>query len=333
MTGVQTCALPISTKLILDLRDNPGGVLEQGVAVTDLFLDSAQKVVEMRGRTRDANHQFLDDKAQRWASMPLVVLVNGGSASASEIVAGALQDHDRAAIIGRTTFGKGSAQNVMPLASGGALKVTTALWYTPSGRSISRIGGPDHGQTVAGLDGDPVGPVAARDGRPVYKTDAGRTVYGGGGITPDVVVSSTPVAESDLALARALGDASPKFRDAVTDYGLSLKASGTITSTDFVVSPAMLDELWRRMQRRGIDIDRAVYDRASPTVTRVLERDIARYVFSPDAEFLRRARDDETIRVATDIVAGARNQRDVLERAATRARTLQATARRDSSAR
>ena len=95
----------------------------------------------------------------------------------------------------------------------------------------------------------------------------------------------------------------------------------------------MLDELWRRMQRRGIDIDRAVYDRASPTVTRVLEREIARYVFSPEAEFLRRARSDEAIRVATDLVAGARDQRDVLRRAETRARALQATARPDSSAR
>jgi carboxyl-terminal processing protease len=319
-------------KLIFDLRDNPGGFLEQGVAVTDLFLDSTQKVVEMRGRTPDANHRFLDDKPQKWKGMPLVVLVNEGSASASEIVAGALQDHDRAAIIGRTTFGKGSAQNVVSLPSGGALKVTTALWFTPSGRSINRTDGPDRGR-LTGVDGDLLGAVPEGEARPVFRTDAGRAVYGGGGIAPDLVVSASPVSATEIAFARALGTSAPKFRDAVTDYGLSLKAAGTITSPDFVVTSAMLDELWRRMQRRGIDMDRAVYDQASAAVTRVLERDIARYVFSPDAEFLRRARDDEAIRIATDIVAGARDQRDVLTRAEARARALHASAKPDSSAR
>jgi carboxyl-terminal processing protease len=322
-----------ATRLILDLRDNPGGYLEQGVAVTDLFLDSAQKVVEMRGRTRETNRQFLDGKPQRWAGMPLVVLVNGGSASASEIVAGALQDHDRAAIVGRTTFGKGSAQNVLPLAGGGALKVTTALWYTPSGRSINRMDDAARDGTASGLDGPLLGPVAQGEGSPVFRTDAGRKVYGGGGITPDVVIGANAIAESEVALARALGADAPKFRDAVTDYGLSLKAAGTITSHDFVVSTEMLNELWRRMQRRGIAIDRSVYDRASPVVRRVLGREIARYVFSPEVEFLRRARDDEAIMTAIDIVAGARDQRDVVRRAEARARASVATARPDSSAR
>ena len=314
-----------ATSLILDLRDNPGGILDQGVAVTDLFLDSAKKVVEMRGRTRETNRSYYDRVPQRWGNMPLVVLVNGGSASASEIVAGALQDHDRAALVGQQTFGKGSAQNVVPLPSGGALKVTTALWYTPSGRSINRTTDLAADRSATPVDGDLLGPVAEEDERPVFRTDAGRRVHGGGGITPDVIVSTRAVTEAELALGRALGADAAKFRDAVTDYGLSLKASGTITSTDFVVSQAMLDELWRRMQRRGIDIDRAVYDRAASAVTRVLEREIARYVFSRDVEFLRIARDDEAIRVATEILAGARDQRTVLARAEARARSARAS--------
>jgi carboxyl-terminal processing protease len=311
-----------ATSLMIDLRDNPGGYLEQGVAVTDLFLDSAQKVVEIRGRTRDANHQFIDRAPQQWGGMPLAVLVNGGSASASEIVAGALQDHDRALIIGRTTFGKGSAQNVVPLPSGGALKVTTALWFTPSGRSINRTEAEHQQQQDAAL----LDPIDESDQRPVFRTDGGRKVYGGGGIAPDVTIASPLTAESELALARALGADAPKFRDAVTDYGLSLKAAGTIKSIDFVVTPAMLNELWRRMEASGIRIDRAVYDRASTTVTRVLEREIARYVFSPEAEFLRRARDDEAIRTATEILAGARDQRVVFERAEGRASRVSARA-------
>jgi carboxyl-terminal processing protease len=324
-TAIERLRKEGATKLILDLRDNPGGFLEQGVAVTDLFLDSAEKVVEMRGRTRDANHVFLDRRPQRWAGMPVAVLVNGGSASASEIVAGALQDHDRAVIVGRTTFGKGSAQNVLPLPAGGALKVTTALWYTPSGRSINRT------SSEPTAEGNLLDPIGERDARPVFRTDAGRKVFGGGGITPDVVVNASPVTEAEVAMARALGASAPKFRDALTDYGLSLKAAGTITSPDFVVTPAMLDELWRRLERRGVDIDRAVYDRASASVSRALEREIARYVFSPDVEFLRRAREDEVIRAATEIIMGARDPRDALARAEARARALHASTGPDST--
>ena len=306
-----------ASKLVLDLRNNPGGLLEQGVAVTDLFLDSAQKVVSMRGRTPQSNAEFHDAAPQRWKSMPIIVLVNEGSASASEIVAGALQDHDRAAIIGRTTFGKGSAQNLVPLPSGGALKVTTALWYTPSGRSINRARG-DEPPDGAVDDGDLLVPEG-RD-RPEFRTDGGRIVYGGGGIAPDLTVAGTSVAEDELALARALGAQAARFRDALTDYGLSLKASRTLSSPEFPVTSEMVDELWRRMERRGISIDRGVYDRARPTVTRLLASEITRYVFGPDAEFLRSSRQDPAIRTAIEIATSARDQADVLKRAEARAR-------------
>ncbi len=313
-----------ATRLVLDLRGNPGGLLEQGVAVTDLFLDSAQKVVEMRGRTSLANAEFHDRAPQQWKSMPIVVLVNEGSASASEIVAGALQDHDRAAIVGRTTFGKGSAQNLLPLASGGALKVTTALWYTPSGRTINRTPG-EAAPGGAGTDGEELdAPVTEGRDRPEFRTDGGRIVYGGGGIAPDLFVAGPTPDEDERALARALGAQAPKFRDALTDYGLSLKASRTLASPDFPVTDAMVDELWARMQRRGISIDRVVYDRAGLTVRRLLASEITRYVFGPDAEFLRSSRDDEAIRAAIEIARGARDQAEVLSRASIRARRITA---------
>src|SRR5919108_624415 len=124
--------------LILDLRRNPGGLLEQGVAVSDLFLNRGQDIVSMRGRAYGATRDFADEAQQPWPDLPLVVLVDEGSASASEIVAGALQDHDRAVILGETTFGKGSAQSVYAMPDGGALKLTTARWFTPVGRSIQK---------------------------------------------------------------------------------------------------------------------------------------------------------------------------------------------------
>ena len=153
----------------------------------------------MKGRVRDANRDFVDCAPQRWPNLPMVVLVDEYSASASEIVAGALQDHDRAVVVGHTSYGKGSAQTLYPITGGSALKLTTAKWFTPSGRSISK-------------------PHAVADGRrrgrrhahrhlrsaEKFKTDAGRTVYGGGGIAPDVVAGdTTPVPDGAGAAERA----------------------------------------------------------------------------------------------------------------------------------
>ena len=125
--------------LVLDMRDNPGGVLEAAVAVADAFLDSGV-IVSAKGRTPDSKFEMDATPGDALNGAPLVVLVNGGSASAAEIVAGALKDHHRAKLIGRTTFGKGSVQTIMPLGDDRAIKLTTSLYYTPSGISINHIG-------------------------------------------------------------------------------------------------------------------------------------------------------------------------------------------------
>src|SRR5687767_6056408 len=116
--------------LILDLRSNPGGILEQGSAVADLFLVPGQKIVSLRGRVPELHRDFTASSAQAWPRVPHSVLVDEKSASAAEIVAGALHDHDRALIVGETTDGKGKAQSVIPLGAVGELKITTAKWYT-----------------------------------------------------------------------------------------------------------------------------------------------------------------------------------------------------------
>jgi len=125
--------------LVLDLRNNPGGVLQSAVEVSDAFLGGGV-IVSVRGRGADAGHQFTAASADLSGDAPVVVLVNGGTASAAEIVAGALQDHRRAIIMGSRTFGKGSVQTVLPVNSGGALKLTTARYYTPAERSIQALG-------------------------------------------------------------------------------------------------------------------------------------------------------------------------------------------------
>lgn len=288
--------------LVLDLRINPGGLLTQGVRVSDLFLDPGQKIVSMRGRLPEANREYADTAKQRWPQLPLLVLVDGRSASAAEIVAGALQDHDRAVLIGTPTYGKGSAQSIIPFGAEGGLKITTARWFTPAGRSIAK----------KLPDDDSDDPVPARRER--FRTDAGRTVYGGGGITPDVIAgdSTTPPAEGNFL--RALGAHAGLFRDAVTDYALYLKASRSIDSPSFVVTPAMREEVWQRMKARGVDIPRDVYDEAEPLVSRVIAFDIARYVFGGDAEFQRRASVDKPLQKALELARGARTERDLLKK-------------------
>jgi carboxyl-terminal processing protease len=290
--------------LVLDLRTNPGGLLNQGVRVSDLFLDPGQKIVSMRGREPEANREYSDTAQQRWPNLPLLVLVDGRSASAAEIVAGALQDHDRAVIIGTPTYGKGSAQSVISFGPEGGLKITTARWFTPVGRSITRRQ-PSDDETDDQLP-------AIRE---KFRTDAGRTVYGGGGITPDVIAGDSTVPVAEGIFMRALGAKAGHFRDAVTDYALFLKGTGGITTPDFVVTPAMRDQVWNRMKARGIDISRSVYDEAEPLVSRMIAFDIARYIFGSEAEFRRRVSIDKPLQKALELARGSKSEKDLLKKA------------------
>lgn len=292
-----------ATSLTLDLRSNPGGLLDQGVAVADLFLDRGERIASTAGREPTDNTVFTDTAAQRWPKLDLAVLVDNKSASAAEVVAGALQDHDRAVVIGMTTYGKGSVQHIFPVTSGGALRLTTARWLTPLGRYISPPPSPDQDQ----LDTEPP--------RPKYRTDAGRTVLGGGGITPDVAIGDTTAPAENLALMRALGTGVSLFHDALTGYALELKANGSVKSPDFVVTPAMLDEIYKRMQKRSVDIPRSTYAAAAPLVSRLFSYEVARYVFGADAEFKRKAADDRVLIAAEQLLTASHSQADALRRA------------------
>ncbi|MGH7699719.1 MAG: S41 family peptidase [Gemmatimonadales bacterium] len=139
--------------LVLDLRDNPGGLVNEAVKVADLFLDRRLSIGTLRGRNGREARYYVASRAQDWPDLPLVVLVNGGTKSAAELVAGALQDHDRAAIVGLPTYGKGSAQQTIRLSDTVSLRLTTARWFTPSGRSLERGGVTPHLVVESG-DGD-----------------------------------------------------------------------------------------------------------------------------------------------------------------------------------
>ena len=175
-------------KLVFDLRGNPGGILDQAVEIADIFLQKKEKIVYTRGRTTNSAQDFYAPGEAARFSGPLILLVNRGSASASEIVAGAIQDHDRGLVVGTTTWGKGLVQGVYPLPYGAGLALTTAKYYTPSGRWIQRdysnyyeYLNPEEEEKASGESG---GKKAGQ----VFYTDTGRPVYASGGITPDDVV-------------------------------------------------------------------------------------------------------------------------------------------------
>src|SRR5262249_24696241 len=171
--------------IILDLRGNGGGIVDEAIAISNLFLQPGLEIASVRGRDGPA-HRYVSQGTPLAPTVPVIVLIDGYTASASEIVAGALQDHDRALVVGTTSFGKGLVQSLYSLDGGWALKLTTAKWYTPNGRSIQKERKWVDGQPVDDPDSAVVDTVIGS--RPLFKSDAGRTVYGGGAISPDVMV-------------------------------------------------------------------------------------------------------------------------------------------------
>jgi len=182
--------------LLLDLRGNPGGTFDEAVAIASQFLPNGVTVVSTKGRASGSNQVYKSTRARPEVSWPLAVLVDGGSASASEIVAGALQDHDRAVLVGDTTFGKGVSQQIYPLrGSQAALQLTVSRYYTPSGRSIHRMRAASTGDGEDDEEGEGDHQAASDSLRThSFRTDAGRPVRGGGGLAPDVSVPADTAA-------------------------------------------------------------------------------------------------------------------------------------------
>jgi carboxyl-terminal processing protease len=307
--------------LIWDLRQNPGGLLDQGVAVSDLFLDPGKPIVETRGRAPGSSHEFTDAKPQQWPHLPIVVIVNGGTASAAEIISGALQDHDRAVLIGTPTFGKGLVQSFWRLTPETGLKLTTARWYTPSGCTIQRVTRTEaeqEAQVVAAQRGQDTKP----DSTAIFHTDAGRTVYGGGGIRPDIFVVADTFTTAERAFIRALGDKAPLYRDALASYALELKEAKRLTNPNFTVTDAMVDEIVRRLRSKGADLPDSVVAGARPLVSQELGYEAARYVFGRSAEFRRRMADDEQVKRALSLADRAKSPQDLLSMAQSTPSTL-----------
>ncbi|HEU4881933.1 MAG TPA: S41 family peptidase [Longimicrobium sp.] len=296
-----------ATSYVLDLRGNSGGSLEQAVRIAGLFLRPGQQI--LRADFRGAPDETYDARAQPVVpDAPLVVLTDEGSASASEIVAGALQDHDRAVIIGTTSFGKGLVQDIFQLEGGWALKLTTGRWYTPSGRTIQR---PRHLNAEGRLVEEPQDSLIER---PVFRSDAGRPVYGGGGITPDVAVNPDSLAGAERELMRVLAPRGAVVNEVLQEMAVDL---GLQAPPDFHAGPAR-DELLRRLERRGVQVDVGVFRAGGPLVDRLLEGRVLEFAYGDSAAFRRAAPRDRQLQSAVEVLRGARTKGDALARAAAR---------------
>ena len=220
--------------LVLDLRNNPGGFLDQAIHVAEVFLKNGQRILTQKGRNglRDNTYESRNGSPDL---TPLVILINESTASASEIVAGAMQDHDRALIVGQTSFGKGLVQSIIPLEGGAGLTLTSAKYFTPSGRLIQRDysnGGFYDYYTHGGLTHDQ-SQVSKQVGQE-KRTDTGRAVYGGGGISPDEPVDARTV---NLTQRRLLSPTYLFVRDLVNGRVKGFESSRLLTGIDFRSEP------------------------------------------------------------------------------------------------
>lgn len=215
--------------LIIDLRDNPGGVVKAALDAASMFLKPGQRILTAKGRTGVVQSVDVPANANPY-KFKLALLINAKTASASEIFSGALQDHDRAVVVGEPSYGKGLVQSVIPLSDGAGLAITTAFYYTPSGRTIQR---PLRNSTLS----DTFNPGADSTAGPTYKTDAGRTVTGGGGIRPDVEVA--PAASTRL---ETVLDASGAFTTFATEYLASHGSASKPLPDSFKITADIMDD-------------------------------------------------------------------------------------------
>ncbi|MEP7235630.1 MAG: S41 family peptidase, partial [Ignavibacteriota bacterium] len=302
-------------KLILDLRDNPGGYLEQAVQIADEFIGGTKTLVFTKGRVSNFDDIDVSHPGQAYEKVPLVVLVNSGSASASEIFSGAMQDLDRAPIVGATTFGKGLVQRQFALQDQSALRLTVSRYYTPSGRSIQRPY--EGGKYKKGIQNDDEDEeldnfshskeVGADDTtRPKFKTPSGRTIYGGGGISPDYFVKEDTLTKSSIRLyaASILYDYT---KEQISMHAPELKKRYTADSfvKEFRVGDDVIAKLLEHAKEKKVDFDPKEIETDKDWILMRLRMDIGRQLFGDNVYFRIRIEKDKQFQKAYSLMSEA----------------------------
>ena len=304
-----------ATRMIVDLRGNPGGLLDQGVALADLFLEERLTVAEMRGRTRGQNSVLRTSEGESFPGLPLVALIDGRSASASEILAGALQDHDRALVVGATSFGKGLVQTLYRLSGGNMLKLTTARWYTPSGRSIQRTregGEAVLDDAVLTLAGHWVPRPGVEDREP-HRSFGGRSLLGGGGITPDLQVLPDTLTNAERTAVLRLWRQTPGFSNALFEFAVLHIQDQPDLSSGGGIGEAGLARFREHLAERGIEAAGGAWEGAERYVRFQLEREIALRRAGAEGEFLWLMNADPPLARAIELLARAQSQQHLFD--------------------
>jgi carboxyl-terminal processing protease len=267
------------TRLVFDLRDNPGGPLDQAIRIANRFLPKGDMIVYTRGRIPNSDQDYRATEESPYTQIPMVVLVNRNSASASEIVTGSLQDHDRALVVGETTFGKALVQSVYRISGNAGLALTTGRYYTPSGRMIQR---PWDGTFDEYLTYSLRDQTAEHQHSPAQlkKTDAGRDVYGGGGIEPDKFMEGSVEGFNPTRFGRSLyaRGAFANFADQFTAEGdtrLGLKIKNRkVLSKGFEVTDAMVDAFRDSLAAQKITVDGDAFAKDETFIRAMIHYDI-----------------------------------------------------------
>lgn len=293
-------------RLLLDLRSNPGGYLDQAWKVADLFLPrNDMMIVYTKGRTPRSNHEFRSTGRGAKYNLPIVCLINHGSASASEIVSGALQDHDRGLVAGEVSFGKGLVQTPYPLPDGSAVRITTARYYTPAGRLIQRPYDKGIAEYIMdGMEDELEAAPPDTTPREVFHTDGGRIVYGGGGITPDSTIASL---RGTATTARLLGGRI--FFEYAADYAAQHPELATDFDRffrNFEVTDDMLNKIKSLAEERKIKIDNEQWDKDLDFIRADIKAETASVLFNDrNLYHLVRIDSDPQVRAAVSLFGQA----------------------------
>jgi carboxyl-terminal processing protease len=304
--AIDTLVAQGMTSLVLDLRSNPGGLIREGVAVAGLFLETGDTVATSVGRSAKRTKTYLTEAPGGWDDLRLAVLVNRGTASSAELIAGALQDHDRAVVVGTPSYGKGVLQTTYPIGEDVALKLTTARWYTPSGRTVQRPR-PDS----AGGAGNRLQSTRPR----TFYSSRGRVVPDASGILPDLLVRAMPRSDGERVLASRLGDDMNRFRDVLAGYAAELRAEQVAQPERFALTTEQRDSLYARMEEADVHLDRGTYDQAGGFIEEQLGYELTRAFFGSDSLLRRKARNDRQLQAALQVMRGSKDQDDALNAA------------------
>ena len=279
-------------RLILDLRGNSGGFLDQAFEVVDKFIPGGQKIVYTRGRLKNTGSDYYSTNDGTHPLYPLVVMIDHGSASASEIVAGAIQDLDRGLVVGETSFGKGLVQNQIPLRDGSALRLTVARYYTPSGRLIQR----PYENGIADYYADAYDDSSSAskiDSTEKYQTLSGRTVYGGGGITPDEHLESARITRFTYELrskrvffeyGSTHGNDHKKWQKDFNNY-----------KDNFQIDEAMLDDLKAIIEKHDIEINEKAWESDLDYIKNYMKAEVARHLWDSEHFYIVRLKHDPEV--------------------------------------